>query len=235
MSRRLVILDLALVLMLALSIAQFRQDWLAYQSAHQVSAIQPMAEDPPSLAVANIPNSSAADWTEIASRDPFSFDRNDIPIVAVSEQPKVVGPRPILFGTMSLGDGRIAMVGPGQPGNRSYRPMKVGEVIDGWSIAQIDEKSIVVEANAIQETVVMNDPSAQLQRDHTRTLVSQPAPNVVQGAVSSSRPAPAVTSVAPVTTPTPSTANSNQPPTRYRELQTPFGVVRQPMDDPGSR
>src|SRR5206468_2142230 len=111
-------------------------------------------------------------------------------------------------------------VAPGKPGNRNYRSMKAGEVVDGWTIIEISEKSIVIEANSVRESVIMNDPSAQLERDHTRTLVSAPAP-----VTSFAQPAPA----AAIAAPAPPTATS-QPVTgqgqpRRRVIQvTPFGT-----------
>lgn len=232
MIRRLVILDSVLVILLGLGGAKVRQDWRAFGPAHQVSAIQPKAETFPTLPAAGpATGGGASDWTDIPSHNPFSFDRNDIAILAPSEPPKPVGPRPILFGTMALDDGRVAMLASGQAANRNSRPMKVGQTIDGWTVVEIQAKSVVIEANSTRETVIMDDPTVQVPRDYTRTLASAaPAPAVMQPM---SQPA-AVPSSATSGTPSTSSGfsqNATQEP-RVRILQTPFGTVRQTIDEP---
>ena len=230
MLRRLIILDLALLALLVTGGMKLYQDWLAFGPLHDVSAIQPAADSFPALPLANPPVSQAApDWTEVSSRNPFSFDRNDIAILAQQASPVPSGPKPVLFGVMALGGPRLAMVAPGQPqGNRSSKPMQSGETIDGWTIVQIDSKSIIIESNGVRETVVMNDPTALVPRDYTRTVAAG-APVVIQ-------PAPPASS--PVASSTPSSSNSGtsganpapgQP--RTRILQTPFGPVRQVIEE----
>lgn len=216
MLRRLLILDFFLVVLLAMGIWNVREQWTAYDATHQVAFVRAKAESLPPLPSASVQaGPAAADWTEIPSKNLFSFDRTDIVLVAPQEPAKPSGPKPVLFGTMSLGAGRMAMVGPGQqPGNRSYRPMKVGETIDGWTITEIQEKAIIVAANDVTQTVIMNDPTAQVPRSETRTSGSgQPAPVYVAPA-----PAPAAA--------TPAGAK------RTRVIQTIFGpkVVEDPPE-----
>ena len=96
--------------------------------------------------------------------------------------------------------------------------MKTGEVIDGWTVVEISDKSIVIEANSVRESVIMNDPSAQVERDHTRTLASAPAPVT---SVAQPASATAVTPGAAAPTSQPATGQG-QP--RRRVIQiTPFG------------
>jgi hypothetical protein len=230
MMRRIIILDIALIVVLITGGLKLRREWAAFSPAHQVSAVQPPPESVPALpATWARAGSAAADWTDIPAHNPFSFDRNDIAILKPPEPPKPVGPKPILFGTMGLGQGWIAMLASGQPNNRNSRPMHVGETLDGWTVVEITDKAVVVEANARRETVVMNDPTAQVPRDYTRTLASAAPP------VQSVSPAPS-SSAAPVSRPAPSAAspsggNSPSATPCVRELRTPFGIVRQPCDD----
>ena len=229
MIRRLLILDLALISLLTFGIVKFRRDWRAFDPAHQVSAIQPSAEKLPALPASAASATSPADWTEIPTLNPFSFDRNDIAILAPPpEPPKAVGPKPLLFGTMTLGQASVAMLASGvQPNNRNSRPVHVGETIDGWTVVEIQEKSVLIEANSTREKVDINDG---IPRDYTRTLAPATAP-VVQNVGSSS--SSASVSGAP---PAPNTgAGASSSPARggapcVRELKTPFGIVRQPCD-----
>jgi len=99
--------------------------------------------------------------------------------------------------------------------------MKTGEVIDGWTVVEISDKSIVIEANSVRESVIMNDPSAQIERDHTRTLATAPTP-VAPVPAPGAPAAPTFAAPAPATTPTQPATGQTQP--RRRVIQmTPFG------------
>lgn len=233
MIRRLIILDSALVVLLAFGAAKLRQDWLAFGPAHQVSAIQPKSENLPSLPAAAAAAPVSADWTEIPTLNPFSFDRNDIAILAPPPEPsKPVGPKPVLFGTMLLGQGWTAMLASGQPQNRNSRPFRVGENIDGWTIVEIAEKSVVVEVNSSRETLTTNDwMTLQIPRDSTKTLASAPPPvtqSVSQPIVSSSAPA---TPRSPAPDASPASSGKAGTPC-VTQLKTPFGIVTRPCEDP---
>src|SRR4051794_18046288 len=106
MLRRLIILDLGLVVLLALGVGKLRRDWRAFDPAHDVTHIQPKPQVFPSLAAAGTSGSSDADWAEIPSKDPFSFDRNDVDIVVAEAPQKPLGPKPFLAGTMIIGKDR---------------------------------------------------------------------------------------------------------------------------------
>jgi hypothetical protein len=223
--RRLLILNSVLVAVLIAAAVRFHNDWMNFEATHQPGAIQPGNETMPRLA--SMPAAAATlpeEWSDISSRNPFSFDRTDTSILEPVAPPKPPAAKPILFGTMSLGAEPLAMVASGQtPGNRSYKPMKVGEVIDGWTIRQILDKSIVVEANQIEESVLMNDPSAQIQREYTRTGPAATPP------VATNQPQPPAAS--PLTLPPPA-QSSPTPPRRRRILQqTPFGVREIEVDE----
>src|SRR2546426_3791930 len=204
--RRILILNLVLVAVLVAASVRFRNDWIMFEATHQPGAIQPERETLPKLASVSAPVPAPVDWTDIPSHNPFSFDRTDIAIL----EPKAVaaaappGARPILFGTIFLGPERLAMVAAGKPGNRDYRPMKVGEVIDGWKIVEIQDKSISIEVNGIKESIIMNDPSAQVSREYTRTAAPAAASTVNPGAIpGATQPVSAASTSAPPATPAP--------------------------------
>jgi len=220
--RRFLILDLLLGAVVVAAGLRLHNDWIVFEATHQPAAVQPQRETAPALALPGAVSSAApADWIEIPSRNPFSFDRTDIAILEPKATPVQTGPKPFLFGTISLGKDRLAMVAPGKPGNRNYRPMKTGEVIDGWTVVEISDKSIVIEANSVRESVIMNDPSAQIERDHTRTLATAPTP-VAPVPAPGAPAAPTFAAPAPATTPTQPATGQTQP--RRRVIQmTPFG------------
>jgi hypothetical protein len=129
------------------------------------------------------------------------------------------------------------MMAPGQNGNRNSRPFKVGETADGWTIVQFDDNSVVVEANGNRATIVVNDPSAPVQRDHTRTLAVADATPAVQNVgqtAQSARPA-STTSGANTSTgapPQPAIPADRILPDGSRVIQTPFGPHVIPKDPP---
>jgi hypothetical protein len=183
MSKKILILDAVLVALLAWGVVRFRSEWKAFGPAHDLALIQPQPQSFPPLAAAVVPGTAAADWTEIPTRNPFSFDRNDIDIVVVpppEEPPKPLGPKPVFFGAIILDKNtKWALVAPG-PAGKNYKEMKIGAVIDGWTILEIDKKSMAIESQGKRETVVMNDPSVNIPREVIRTASGGGTPSVVQ-------------------------------------------------------
>lgn len=222
--RRILILNLALIALVSAGFVRLHNDYLAFEATHQPGAIQPQAESLPKVAVPPPAGASPPiDWTEIPTHNLYSFDRTDIAILEAPAPAVPPGAKPILFGTMALGDDRMAMVASGKPGNRNYRPMKVGETIDGWTITQILDLSIVIKANSIEDSVVMNDPSAQVPRDTARTIAPSIAPVI---SVGQPPPPPASASGPSIFQPPASQPAAGQPPRPRRRItqQTPFGI-----------
>jgi len=219
-------MDAGLIVLLVFGVLKFRQDWKAFDPTHDVSAIQPTPQAFTALPV--VPSGNAAgsgDWTEIPTKNPFSFDRNDIDIVVAEAPPKPVGPKPVLFGIMVIGTDKTAFVAPGG-GNRNSRPMKVGEVVDGWTIVEIGTKTIEVESNGNRQAVILNDPTAQISRAIDRTsapVTGGSSTTVIQpngqtsGTNITERSSPAPDRGQPAPPP-------GQPTGRYED--TPFGIKR---------
>jgi hypothetical protein len=232
MIRRLVILDAGLVLLLVFGAAKFREDWLAFGPAHQVSAIQPRTESLPGLPAAGTAAAASGDWTVIPTQNPFSFDRNDIAILAAPPEPaKPVGPKPVLFGTMLLGEGWTALLASGQTNNRNSKPYKVGDSVDGWTVIEIADKSVVVEANANRERLSTNDwMTMSIPRDTAKTAGAAAPSPPTQAIGTPAATSPGPSTPAPATPSAPSNARGGTP--CVRELKTPFGTVKQPCDDP---
>jgi hypothetical protein len=226
--RRIWILDLALFALLVALATRFHNEWIIYSATHQAGAVEPEREKFAKLPLGIPPNAPApANWTDIPSHNPFSFDRTDIAILEPKAPPPPPtpkaqpGPKPILYGTMSIGKEVVALVG--SPKAASQKPMKEGEVIDGWTIVSIADKSMLIRGNDTEQTVIMNDPTVQITRDHSRTLDVPAAPNVV--AVTPQTP---VTPAPPAQTQPAAPAPPSQPqqPGQRRRIQqiTPFGI-----------
>ena len=235
--RRIWILDVTLFALLVAIIVRFHNEWIIFDATHQSGAIEPEREKFTKLPSGVPANASApANWTDIPSHNPFSFDRTDIAILEPKAPPPppppkiVLGPKPILFGTMILGKDALAMVGPGKPGNRQYKPMKVGEVVDGWTITAITDKAIAIKGNDTEDTVTLNDPTAQVPRDHARTIEPTATPAVISVGSTASSAAAAAQAQAGARGQQP----AQQPPGRKRLIKqvTPFGVREIEVEEP---
>jgi hypothetical protein len=75
-----------------------------------------------------------------------------------------------------LGKEWTAAIGSGRNPGRAFRTMKAGETIDGWTIAKIEDKSVLVQSGERQEVLIMNDPTAALQRVAEKTAASAASP-----------------------------------------------------------
>jgi hypothetical protein len=125
----------------------------------------------------------------------------------------------LLFGTFSIGKDWQAMMGSGQPGaNRKTRVVKVGEEIDGWKLAEIQDKSVVITSGAARETISIDTATP---RDSSRTAATsiQPQTAAVQTTQS--------TAAAPSA---PAATNTQAPPPtgttgKGHWLDSPFGRI----------
>jgi hypothetical protein len=222
--RRIWILNLALLALLVALATRFHNEWIMFSATHQTGAVEPEREKFANLPSGVPPNAPAPpNWTDIPSHNPFSFDRTDIAILEPKAPPpppppKIqVGPKPVLYGTMSIGTEVLALVGSPKAGNQ--RPMKAGQVVDGWTIVSIMDKSMLIRGNDVEQTVIMNDPTIDIPRDHSRTSDVPPTPNVL------SIGAPAAAAASPVPTQPAASSQPQQPgqPRRVQQL-TPFGI-----------
>jgi hypothetical protein len=223
--RRLLLLDLVLIAALVYGVVRVRQSWMNFESTHRVESVA--AEKEPARTLPSIAalNGSVEDWTEVSTKDPFSFDRNDVPIVA-PKAPAPTQPKPILFGTMSIGNEWIAMLAPALGVNRSSQSVKVGQSVGEWEVVEIRDKSVVISGeNGVRQTIDIADATAQ-GRTYERTgNAGSPAPPVTVVAPTPSAPvltAPAnAPPVSPIQTAAPAPAEQPKP----RILNTPFGPI----------
>jgi hypothetical protein len=217
MNRRILLLNAVLIVFVVQGIRTTRREWYAFEAKHQPALVQAGAEKIPGVASTTGGNAPPSeDWIEISSRNPFSFDRNDIvpPKVEEAKAPDA-GPKPVLFGTAFLGAQPVAMIGSGRNPSRAFRAMKVGETIEGWAIEKIDKKTVTVLAGEQREVLIMDDPTAAVPRDSAKTA-GAPAP---VAPVNTTAPAPPSNAQAAPSNP----ASSSAPPPGV--IATPFGNI----------
>jgi hypothetical protein len=221
--RKLLLVNLALVTVLAWGALRLRASWQHFEATHQVAAIQAEAEPVRAIPASTLLTAPAEDWTEISIKNPFSFDRNDVSIVAAAQAAPTAG-KPVLYGTMSIGNERIAMLAAAQSSNRAALPLKVGGTVDSWQVVEILDKSVVlVAANGARETIVMN-PTAQAPRQFERTTGTGPAPAALNVVAAAPTPPATTSSNAPAMAPSAQPAAANGADDEW--LITPFGKVK---------
>jgi hypothetical protein len=231
MFRRLFLLN---VFLLALGVAgaiRLRHDERAFSASHRVDRIQPESGKPLPKPLAAAAAAVRQEWPDIAAHNPFSFDRNDVALAVTPpapEQPK--RPKPVLYGTILIGKDLMALLSPADAPSGSSRPVRAGEAFDGWTVVEIQSKTVTVKWDQTTETLIMNDPTAQVARIYGKT------------GDSSSAASPRVTTVAPISIPVTATpvptgspfAPQTQTisPTGKKQIviHTPFGD--KVMDDP---
>jgi hypothetical protein len=175
MSQRLLVLNIVFLAAVVAGVVRLRHDAIAFASEHSVEQIQPDSDKPAPKPVQAAATPARQEWADIASRNPFSFDRNDVTLVITppaAQQPK--RPKPILLGTMMIGKDWIAMLSPGDSAGRASRPVRTGELFDGWTLVEIHDKSVLMESDNIKESAILNDPTAPVQREIQKTAVAPP-------------------------------------------------------------
>jgi hypothetical protein len=227
MWKRLIVIDLVLAAVLAAGLWRFRQNWLDFESAHRVNAVKPEADTPRTLAAPAAVAASTGDWTDIVTKNVFSFDRNDIDIVppkpveppapvAAQLAPALLAQKPILYGTVGIGNSWMASLASGTASNLAPHVMKIGETIDGWQLIEIRTNAVVMTLGNLRETISMNNPPA-IQRSTART--DTPSESTV---VAPTLPPPSPTAPAAAANP----ADRPPPPGRNPKghwVQSPFG------------
>jgi hypothetical protein len=221
MWRRLLLINLLLAGLLTAGVLKLRRSGREFDASHRVETIQAEPEAARTIPAISTTSARPEDWTEIPTKNLFSFDRNDIAIVAPKEVQQA-GPKPLLFGTMSIGNESIAMLSPGQ--GRQSTAMKIGESINNWQLVEIQKDSVVMTANGVRTSIGLSDAP----RDHTRTgAASSPAAAVTIVSAPPSEPATSAAASAATPTPPPFVQTPNPTPGQGKGhwMYTPFGNV----------
>ena len=111
MWRRLLLINLLLLGLVIAGVLKLRRSWREFEATHRAEAIQAEPETARTIPAITEALARPDDWTEIPTKNLFSFDRNDIAIVAPKDVQQA-GPKPLLFGTMSIGNESVAMLAP---------------------------------------------------------------------------------------------------------------------------
>jgi hypothetical protein len=225
---------LGLNILLGWSLVRFRKD---YRNRTQwLDSVAPAQSPGQTQAPLNPPGQTQS-FVEIVDRSVFTPLRGVQPSQPQDEAkaPKL----PILFGSMNLGNGRFALMAPGDQPSAVSRRVLPGEEIGGYKLVSIGDRNVVLEWQEKKITLDISESARHAPGAPERTAgaVSRFAPVSTEGTS-----APPVKSVAPVSSagPRPSAPQMSTPAAQPEVapgtvvggkqkvlVQTPFGTLVQ--------
>jgi hypothetical protein len=187
LKRKLLLLNLVLVLLTAAAGWQLRREWMAAR-AREEAVLKRQVKPAPAPPVAPIPPAPPvmpAGYAEIAQKMLFVRDRNPNVIVEAAPEapPKPMPPEPVLRGVMNLGDGPIAIMA--EKAGAQHREYRKGETIGEFKVAAIGAQQVMLEWEGKMVTVTVEQiaPAEQAQAAVERTPGAAPPPAVVKTAL----------------------------------------------------
>jgi hypothetical protein len=146
--RKLWLVDITLLVLVALAFTALRQRWLEGRAREEalLKRIVPVAGPPVIPPLPAYSRATAAQYIEVAEKMVFSRDRNPTVILdppAPPPPPKPMPQLPVAYGVMNLGDGPTAILSE-KPGAQ-HRGYKAGEKIGEFKVVALNNKEIVLE------------------------------------------------------------------------------------------
>lgn len=187
MRRKLLFLNLVLLLLTAAAGWQLRREWMAARAREEAvlkRKLQP-APAPPVAPMEPAPPVMPAGYAEIAQKMLFVRDRNPNVLVeaAPAPPPKPMPPLPVLRGVMNLGDGPIAIIA--EKSGARHREYRKGDRVGEFRVVAIGAQEVALEweGKLVTRTVEQIAPAEQAQPAPERTPATAPPPAVVKTAL----------------------------------------------------
>ena len=166
MKRSLVLLNLALLGIIVLLGYFLIQRWGQFEVEQRLALLKPGAQ-----LLANNPEGSLSpvvpsSFAPIVDHHLFNLDRNNY----IPQDPKptleqvIPGPVPILMGTVGISDRVYALMIPSESSKGLYRRIKVGEVLDGYTLVRIEMDRVVMKAGGAEVKVKINNKPRKASR-----------------------------------------------------------------------
>lgn len=223
--------DLILNLLLILSLCglgwKLHRNWRSYAAQNGPQALKLHA-----LSGVSVPPLAAVrDYSSIARQNPFHPERNDI-IALPAAQTQPVGPPPLIYGSIILGDTRFALMATEQ--SPKAEQVSEGGMFDGYRLVKVLPESVVLDSGTGSHEIMLYNALEKLHRQSAKTVASSavphpPAPALVTSSASGPQPVQtnaentALASSPPVSATQP-TSNTAAPPGKV-VMNTPFGPI----------
>jgi hypothetical protein len=212
--------------------------WKDYRSRTEWLSAGVVAQRAPTLSAGSNQPAQPQSFVEIVDRNIFTPLRGSQP---PQPQEEAKAPKlPLLFGTMNLGEGRFALMSPGDESPPVSKRVLPGEEIGGYKLVSIGTSNVVVERQEKKITLEIAEPASRGPGTAERT--ANVRPGVGTTAASTPNPVMTVGSVSGGATPAGAVnlRPSGLPPDvpegtivggkRKVLVQTPFGPVVQWQD-----
>lgn len=148
---------------------ELRSQWNRYRSDHDITLLKSGSGVAESSSKTGINSAGVPNYAAIVDNDLFSADRTSvIPIEAPAESVKPAAPKPILMGTMRLDEDEFAlMVSDSPKESTSYKRLKVGDALDGYTLVKILDQKVMMssEGKDVEVRLSVNEPSKMVARD----------------------------------------------------------------------
>lgn len=144
MKRRLLLLNLVLLVAVTSAAWRLRQDWLAARAREQALLRRQAKPLPPPPVMFSKPVEPvmAASYADIAQKMLFSKDRNPNVVVEV-KPPKPMPPLPLLYGVMDLPDGTTAVMA--EKSGARHMGVRLGDKVGEFTLLAVSREDITLE------------------------------------------------------------------------------------------
>ena len=192
MRKKMLLLDLALLATVIVLALEVRDKWFETRKRSEVMFRQALKQfpPPPYSPLPSVPGVTAASYSEVAMKDPFSSDRNPTVVVEPPKE-KPMPELPVYYGIMNLNDGETAIMSArnGEPSMGVHFGEKVGE----FTLVAVEDDQVTLEWNGktVKKKVSELRPRADAGRAAVaRTVEAPPPPPKAQPAVSHGEASP---------------------------------------------
>mgnify|MGYP001189329642 CR=1 FL=1 len=160
MKRSLVLLNLALLGITVLLGYFLIQRWGQFDVEQRLALLKPGSQPLANNSDGSLSPLVSSSFAPIVDHHLFNLDRNNrIPQESKAPPEQVVlGPIPILMGTVGISDSAYALMIPSKGSNGLYRRIKVGEALDGYTLVSIEMDRVVMKAGGTEVKVGINKP-----------------------------------------------------------------------------
>jgi hypothetical protein len=197
MRKKLILIDFLLIGLAVYLGYQFKARWVSCQAEHNLLLLKQKNELKDSTQRSPTQPLSVPNYAAVVDNHLFNVERNNIiPVDPPAPPSKVVGPKPILMGTVGLGGEEFAlMLSADKNESRQYKRVKVGESLGGYTLVQILDQKVLMIADEKEVEVRLNEPSQLVARDLAPNVTAAPGPgNAEQVTTIGTEPTPPISS-----------------------------------------
>ena len=167
MKRSLILVNVALLAIAGLLAWSLAGQWRQFEAEHGLDRPDPASRAAAAGSEGPASRASASSFAAIVDHHLFNLDRsNDLPQELSDQSQEELRPLPVLMGMMGFGGEEVALMVPGGSGSSGglYRRLKLGEVLDGYTLVRIETDRVVMKTGDREVRVGMDRRSRKARR-----------------------------------------------------------------------